>query len=90
MDKELLRKLPKIDDLVENIRIKHLVKSIPHSVVLDCARTVINERRKQIVCCDSTRETVVLDMDVIIDEIISKAQESMQPILKAIQILNTI
>lgn len=84
MDKELLRKLPKIDDLVENIRIKHLVKSIPHSVVLDCARTVINERRKQIVCCDSTRETVVLDMDVIIDEIISKAQESMQPSLRAV------
>lgn len=82
--KELLRQIPKIDEVLRDQRLFVCLESTSRVLVTDSAREVIEELRKRILNL-SDDETFILDNDDIIEQIVervrSKRQKSLRPLI---------
>jgi L-seryl-tRNA(Ser) seleniumtransferase len=68
---ELLRQLPKVDDLINNTSIAEAAKHACHSIVLDAVRETLDEVRRGILNADVV-DACLLGVDYLTDEIIKK------------------
>lgn len=74
MNKELIRKLPKVDEILSHPQIAQLDSHIPHKIILDAVRSVIDRKRNMIlsgsdcltedeICCEALAEEVCHAVD---------------------------
>lgn len=84
--KELLKQIPKIDEVLKDQRLFAFFESTARALVVDSAREVIEEIRKRILnlCGD---ESLTLDYGDIIEQIIERVSErrkkSLRPVINA-------
>ena len=84
--KELLKKLPSVDEILKENRIKHLLETSPRVLVLDAIRIVIDRRRTAILGAgkpQSARASIEQSMTLpeILDETESVLKELSEPSL---------
>ncbi len=85
--KELLKKLPAVDEILKEDRTKHWLDTFPRVLVLDALRTVLDRRRKAILKASGDLDEHSLSMDKILDEtgkVLSDLSEpSLKPVINA-------
>ncbi|MCL1809245.1 MAG: L-seryl-tRNA(Sec) selenium transferase [Clostridiales bacterium] len=69
---DLLRLIPKVDDLINNEKITEAAQSMCRQVVLESIREQVDETRKKILLMEES-ETAELDVGRLVDEIIARA-----------------
>ena len=80
-DKELLRKIPKVDDILKHGEWKKLIDTYPEGVAKDALRTSLDELRLTI---KEGKVTSILSLQDIIEEVRKKVVESITPKLKRV------
>lgn len=84
--KELLRQIPKIDEVLKDQRLSLFFDNTARELVTDSVREVVEELREQILNLGEN-ETVTLVRDRIIDQIVArinrKKQRSLRPVINA-------
>ncbi len=70
MDSNLLRKLPKVDDLLKAQPISDFSQDLPHEIIADAIRKVIEGKRERILAGEALRECFVA-YDNVVDEVVT-------------------
>ncbi|MGF6376090.1 L-seryl-tRNA(Ser) seleniumtransferase [Clostridiales Family XIII bacterium PM5-7] len=76
MNKELIKKVPKVDELLKDSKLIELEQTIPHHMILSAARNELAEMRNKILQEASTCDERIVDMARVVDAIISRTQKS--------------
>jgi L-seryl-tRNA(Ser) seleniumtransferase len=80
--KELLRKLPSVDDVLKEGRIKALLAASPRVLVLEAVRTAIDQKREQILKSAKAAADTDLSLPSLITSIEDLLQELSEPSLR--------
>ncbi|MGL5328595.1 MAG: L-seryl-tRNA(Sec) selenium transferase, partial [Peptostreptococcaceae bacterium] len=64
--------LPSVDEILESKNIKAILKEYPRSLIVECIRESINEKRKIIINLSDTDELIDISKEEIIDNTIKK------------------
>jgi len=81
MGKTLLRNLPKVDEILENKKIKEILKNYSRNVVIKMTRKIIDEHRENILN-GNIKDNI--DINILIDEIIKSVEGYMNYSLKRV------
>jgi len=87
---ELLRSIPKVDDMVNNEKITQAAQNVSRRVILESIREIIDETRNKILSLDNSSASSAndvsfeLNMDKLTDEIISRIESKNQMNLKRV------
>lgn len=71
MDSNLFRKLPKVDDLLNDKRISSFSDTIPHDVVMQSIREVLERKRRAIAAQDGTLQIDMLSYETVVEDIVA-------------------
>ena len=87
--KELLRKLPAVDEILKNSRTKQWLEAYPRVLVLDAIRTALDRRRKAILEAGEQSSAQAMgglsvDMTGILDEAEAVLQDLSEPALRPV------
>ena len=87
--KELLRKLPAVDEILKNDRTKQWLEAYPRVLVLDAIRTTLDRRRKAILEAGEQSSAQAMggpsvDMTGILDEAEAVLQDLSEPALRPV------
>jgi len=87
--KELLRKLPAVDEILKESRAKQWLENFPRVLVLDAIRTALNRRRKAILepreqASAKTMDEQSISLPVILDDAESLLEELSTPSLRTV------
>jgi len=80
---ELLRLIPKVDDMINNEKLAEAAHNMSRHMVLDAIREVIDETRNKILNSEVT-EPDDLNLDKLIDKIASRAADNNEMNLKKV------
>ena len=78
---ELLRLIPKVDDLLNNDKLTDAAQNISRLILVESIREILHEAREKILCADSTYRP---DTDSLIAEILTRMAEKNEMNLKRI------
>lgn len=85
MDRELLRKLPKVDELLKDVRIQKAGENLPHSQAVDVIRALLEELRQKILCGEGENWKEKITYDWIAEEaavrILLSARKSLRRVI---------
>ncbi|MBR1988971.1 MAG: L-seryl-tRNA(Sec) selenium transferase [Firmicutes bacterium] len=71
MDSNLLRKLPKVDDLLKAQPVADFSGELPHEVITDSIRKVIDGKREKILAGDEALDESFVAYDNVVDEVVT-------------------
>lgn len=79
-ERELLRKIPRVDVLLERVEAEDLASGLPHELVLEEARRVLDSVRGEILGgCGPCAEAPDLELDALAERVIKSIVEIMSP-----------
>lgn len=72
MHSELLRKLPKVDEILKNKRVEEASAYLPHEQVVNEIRAVIDQKRKALFHSETLLEEAFISFDAVSAEVIER------------------
>lgn len=71
MDSNLLRKLPRIDDLLNAQQIQEFSQELPREVIAGAVRAAVEKRRKAILAGDASCDESCVAFEAVVDEVVT-------------------
>ncbi|MGM0445301.1 MAG: L-seryl-tRNA(Sec) selenium transferase [Bacillota bacterium] len=87
MKNELFKKIPAVNDILENNRCEELIEKYNHELVLNSIRKVLDKKREKIAKTDikkMKKGKINLSIDQIIDEVKNNINEYLKPTLEKV------
>ena len=84
MNRELLRRLPKVDEILNDPEVADQIASMPHEQAVDVVRSVLDEKRRAILSGEETSEDFVSHdrvMRDVTEHIILSCRKSLRPVV---------
>ena len=84
MNRELLRRLPKVDEILNDPEVADQIASMPHEQAVDVVRSVLDEKRRAILSGEETSEDFVSHdrvMRDVTEHIIFSCRKSLRPVV---------